>query len=144
MARPFAPALRRRGSSWSPLPMRIASFTSPTRSGRLLLTDRCPIAVGWREARKDSWLRCFLSRGYNVLTRTLLGTCVRDCDCALKVFRREVLAAILPETPGFFVNVEMLTRARQRGHAVAEAGVRHRPRLRGKSTVSLCDVPRTL
>ena len=46
------------------------------------LTDRCPIAVGWREARQDSCLRCFLSRGYNVLTRALLGTGVRDCDCA--------------------------------------------------------------
>ncbi len=112
---------------------------------RLLpLAERCPIAVGWREARKDSWLRCFLSGGYNVLTRTLLGSCVRDCDCALKVFRREALAAILPETAGFFVNVEMLARARQLGYEVAEAGVRHRPRVRGKSTVSLWDVPRTL
>ena len=46
------------------------------------LTDRGPIAVGWREARQDSRLRCFLSRGYNALTRTLLGTGVRDCDCA--------------------------------------------------------------
>jgi 4-amino-4-deoxy-L-arabinose transferase-like glycosyltransferase len=112
---------------------------------RLLpLLDDHPIAVGWREGRKDSWLRCFVSRGYNLLTRTLLGTCVRDCDCALKVFRRDALAAILPETNGFFVNVEMLTRARQLGYAVAEAGVRHRPRLRGKSTVSPRDIPRTL
>jgi dolichol-phosphate mannosyltransferase len=113
--------------------------------GRLLpLTDNYPIAVGWREARKDSWLRRFLSRGYNLLTRTLLGSCVRDCDCALKVFRRDALATILPETTGFFVNVEMLARARQLGYEVGEAGVRHRPRLRGKSTVSLLDVPRTL
>jgi dolichol-phosphate mannosyltransferase len=112
---------------------------------RLLpLTDRVPIAAGWREARQDSWLRCFVSRGYNLLTRTLLGTCVRDCDCALKVFHREALAAILPETKGFFVNTEMLTRARQLGLEVVEAGVRHRPRLRGKSTVSPRDVPRTL
>ncbi len=113
--------------------------------GRLLpLAERRPVAVGWREDRKDSRLRCLLSRGYNVLTRTLLGTCVRDCDCALKIFRRDALAAILPETNGFFVNVEMLTRARQLGYEVAEAGVRHRPRLRGKSTVSPRDVPRTL
>ena len=110
----------------------------------LSLTERGPIAVGWREARQDSRLRCLLSRGYNVLTRTLLGTGVRDCDCALKVFRREALPAILPESRGFFVNVEMLTRARRLGYDVAEAGVRHRPRLRGRSTVSLRDIPRTL
>jgi len=108
------------------------------------LTDRCPVAVGWREARQDSRLRCFLSRGYNVLTRALLGTGVRDCDCALKVFRRDALASILPEANGFFVNVEMLTRARQLGYEVAEAGVRHRPRVSGRSSVSPWDVPRTL
>src|SRR5205823_2805027 len=51
---------------------------------RLLpLTDRCPLAAGYREARQDPWHRCFLSRGYNLLTRALLGTRVRDCDCAL-------------------------------------------------------------
>ncbi len=110
----------------------------------LALAEHCPIAVGWREDRKDSRLRCLVSRGYNVLTRALLGTRVRDCDCALKVFRREALAAILPETNGFFVNVEMLTRARQLGYETAETGVRHRPRLRGKSTVSPRDIPRTL
>ena len=60
------------------------------------------------------------------------------------MFRRDALATILPETRGFFVNVEMLTRARQLGYPTAEAGVRHRPRLRGKSTVSFRDVPRTL
>jgi 4-amino-4-deoxy-L-arabinose transferase-like glycosyltransferase len=76
--------------------------------------------------------------------RLLLGTTVRDCDCALKVFRREVLADLLPETDGFFVNTEMLARARRQGYQVAEAGVRHRPRTRGRSTVSLYEIPRTL
>src|SRR5579884_1552676 len=38
----------------------------------------------------------------------------------------------------------MLTKARQHGLAVAEVGVRHRPRLRGQSKVSLREVPRTL
>ena len=50
------------------------------------------IAVGWRVDRKDPWRRRFLSRGYNLLARTFLGTGVRDVDCALKVFRREALA----------------------------------------------------
>ena len=60
------------------------------------------------------------------------------------MFRRDALTAILPETNGFFVNVEMLTRAASSATTTAEVGVRHRPRLRGKSTVSLRDVPRTL
>ena len=110
----------------------------------LSLTEHHPIAVGFRLDRKDPWSRRFFSWGYNVLVRTLLGTGVRDCDCALKVFRRDALMKLLPETQGFFVNTEMLTRARQLGYSVAEAGVRHRPRLRGASKVSLGDIPRTL
>jgi dolichol-phosphate mannosyltransferase len=105
---------------------------------RLLpLTDTHPVAVGYRQDRKDPWRRRFLSWGYNLLVRCLLGTRVRDCDCALKVFRREALPALRPETDGFFVNTEMLTKARQRGYHVAEVGVRHRPRLHGDSTVSM-------
>src|SRR6202011_5436962 len=65
-------------------------------------------------------------------------------DCALKVFRKDVLPELLPQSRGFFVNTEMLCRARQQGHEIAEVGVRHRPRLRGSSKVSLGDVPRTL
>jgi dolichol-phosphate mannosyltransferase len=55
-----------------------------------------------------------------------------------------VLAELLPDTRGFFVNAEMLARARQLGYDVAEVGVSHRPRLQGDSKVSLLDVPRTL
>lgn len=107
------------------------------------LARECPVAVGRRVDRKDPWRRRMLSRGYNLLARLFLGTGVRDCDCALKVFRRDALQYLLPETTGFFVNSEMLCRARQHGFAVAEVGVRHRPRRKGTSKVSLADVPRT-
>jgi dolichol-phosphate mannosyltransferase len=112
---------------------------------RLLpLTREADIAAGWRIDRKDPWQRRFFSWGYNRLAQFLLGTRVRDIDCALKVFRRGALDHLLPESRGFFVNTEMLTRARQLGLKVAERGVCHRPRSRGLSKVSLWDVPRTL
>jgi len=107
------------------------------------LTDEYLVVVGRRVDRKDPWRRRFLSWGYNLLARTFLGTGVRDCDCALKVFRREALAYLLPESHGFFVNTEMLCRARRFGWDIAEVGVRHRPRRRGTSKVSLTEVPRT-
>jgi dolichol-phosphate mannosyltransferase len=116
-----------------------------TDLGRMLpLTANVPIVVGYRRDRQDPWRRRFYSWGYNVLTRTLLGTRVRDCDCALKLFRRAVLDDLLPESRGFFVNTEMLTRARQRGYPLAELPVTHRPRLKGESKVSVREVPRVL
>lgn len=108
------------------------------------LTQRYPIAVGFRLDRQDPWRRRFFSWGYNRLVRFFLGTRVRDCDCALKVFQREALPYLLPRTSGFFVNAEMLCRARRLGLAVAEAGVRHRPRRLGASKVTLGDIPRIL
>jgi dolichol-phosphate mannosyltransferase len=113
-------------------------------AGLLALAEQFPLAVGYRVERQDSWRRRFFSWGYNALVRTLLGTGVRDCDCALKVFRKDVVPDVLPRTDGFFVNTEILTRARQLGYEVAEAPVRHRPRLSGCSKVSLWDIPRTL
>jgi dolichol-phosphate mannosyltransferase len=110
----------------------------------LPLTDQVPVAVGFRVGRQESWRRLFLAGGFNLVVRTLLGIRVRDCDCALKVFRREVLPGLMPQTNGFFVNAEMLTKARQQGIAVAEAGVRHRPRGAGVSKVSVWQVPRVL
>jgi dolichol-phosphate mannosyltransferase len=113
---------------------------------RLLpLTAEHGVAVGYRVGRQDPPKRRFLSWTYNTAVRALLGTRVRDVDCALKVYRREALAGLLPESAGFFVNTEMLARARQQGIRVAEAGVRHRPRAHGSSKVSAVrDVPRVL
>lgn len=107
------------------------------------LAAETPIVAGYRFDRKDPWKRRFFSWGYNRMARTLLGTRVRDVDCALKVFRREVLAQLLPESRGFFVNTEMMTRARQLGFPVVEVPVAHRPRASGESKVSLREIPRT-
>lgn len=106
------------------------------------LTGEFPVVVGYRVGRRDPWPRRFYSWGYNRLARFLLGTRVRDVDCALKVFRRDALARLLPRSRGFFVNTEMLTRARQLGLAVAEVPVAHRPRAAGVSKVSLREIPR--
>ncbi len=101
------------------------------------LTRDYDIACGYRIERQDSAVRRFCAQGYNVLARTLLGTRIRDCNCALKVFRREALEAVRIESDGFFVNAEILTRARQAGLSIVEVGVTHRPRCAGVSTVTL-------
>jgi dolichol-phosphate mannosyltransferase len=107
------------------------------------LADEYPIVAGYRLDRKDPWKRRFFSWGYNRMARTLLGTRVRDVDCALKVFRHATLAQLLPESRGFFVNTEMMTRARQLGVPVIEVPVTHRPRASGESKVSLREIPKT-
>ncbi len=113
--------------------------------GELLpLASRHDIVCGYRIGRQDPAYRRFLSWGYNRLISLLLGSRVRDCDCALKIFRRDAAARVLPESDNFFANTEMLWRANRHGLDIAEAGVHHRPRRLGHSKVSMTDVPRTL
>ena|SRR5437588_6000647 len=110
----------------------------------LPLTRRHDVICGYRMDRQEGRRRRFFSWGYNILVKLLLGSALRDIDCALKIFHRDQLQAILPECDNFFVNTEMLTRARLQGLSIVEVGVRHRRRAAGKSKVSLLDIPRTL
>jgi dolichol-phosphate mannosyltransferase len=110
----------------------------------LPLTETFDLVCGYRLDRQDSARRRFLSWGYNQLVAALLGSPVRDIDCALKVFRAEALREIMPACDNFFVNTEMLAKARQCELKITELGVRHRARAAGESKVSLGAVPRTL
>jgi len=107
----------------------------------VMLSKDYSIVCGYRIDRKDTFLRRFYSSGYNALVRTLLGTRVRDCDCALKLMRRETLASLPIITDGFLVNAVLLTKARQQEISVVEVGVSHRPRAAGESKVSIAHIP---
>ena len=102
----------------------------------VLLAKHHDIACGYRIDRQDPWRRKLYSQVYNALVRLLLGTGVRDCDCAFKLFRRELVQSLPLKTDGFFVNAELLAQARLRGKSIVEVGVTHRPRTHGQSTVS--------
>lgn len=110
----------------------------------LLLARRYDVVCGYRIDRKDSFLRCLYSRVYNAMVRTLLGTGVRDVDCALKVFRRDAMSQIKISGNGFLVNSEMLVQAHRHGMSVVEVGVSHRPRTAGQSTVSIHHIPKVI
>ncbi len=113
-----------------------------TELDRLVMLSRdYQIVTGYRIDRQDPWLRRMYSAGYNALVRNLLGTRVRDCDCALKLFHREVIAQLPITTDGFLINAEMLSRARQLDLSIVEVGVSHRPRAGGESKVSVFEIP---
>ncbi len=110
----------------------------------LPLAEQFDIVSGYRIDRKDPVKRRFFSWGYNTLVQLLMGSRIRDIDCALKIYHRDTLQQILPEADNFFANTEMLTKARSRDFSVVDVGVRHRPRAAGESKVSLWDIPETL
>jgi dolichol-phosphate mannosyltransferase len=102
------------------------------------------VLVGFRVYRYDAPIRGIMSWGYNLLVGMLFRVRVRDVDCAFKVFRREVLEKIDIETTGFFVDTELVAKARKWNFRIIEKGVRHYPRVAGETTVRPGDVIRTL
>ena len=102
------------------------------------------VVVGFRVYRYDTVLRSLLSWCYNRLVTVLFRVRVRDVDCAFKLFRAEVLDKLTIESTDFFVDTELVAKARKWNFRIAEKGVRHYPRLHGETTVRASDVPATL
>jgi glycosyltransferase involved in cell wall biosynthesis len=110
----------------------------------LPLMSAADVALGFRVYRYDAVLRCILSWMYNRLVGVLFRVRVRDVDCSFKLMRREVLERIDLETTDFFIDTELVAKARKWNFRIVEKGVRHYPRMAGQSTVRPGDIPRTL
>lgn len=110
----------------------------------LPLMDEWDLIVGFRVYRYDTVLRSMLSWIYNRIVRVLFRVRVRDVDCAYKLFRREVLEKIVIESDDFFVDAELVAKARKWNFRLLEKGVRHYPRIAGETTVRASDIPETL
>ena len=110
----------------------------------LPLIQDCDIVNGFRIYRFDPLTRLVLSWGFNLLVRIVFRIKVRDIDCAFKLFRREVFDKVTIESKKFFVDAEVLAKARHYGFRMKEIGVRHYPRPAGRSTVRPSHIPSTL
>lgn len=93
------------------------------------------LVCGFRIYRYDPLTRLFLSWGFNLLVRIIFRIRVRDIDCAFKLFRRSIFDKIKIESQRFFVDAEVLAKARYHKFSMTELGVRHYPRTAGNSTV---------
>jgi len=92
------------------------------------------IVTGYRRNRQDPAHRRLNALGWNTLTRFVLGTGVRDVNCAFKVFRRGVFEQIAINSEGALINAEVFGKARRLGMAVHEVPVTHLPRQFGTQT----------
>jgi len=106
--------------------------------------DAYDIVIGFRKKRQDSLKRKFLSWGYNMLVRLIFNFYVTDIDCAFKIFRKRIFDKITIESQYYFVNTEILAKARRFGFSIKEVGVSHFPRYEGESKVGFLEIPITL
>jgi dolichol-phosphate mannosyltransferase len=106
------------------IPALIAALADPRQPANLQLL------AGWRNKRKDTWIRKLSSKVANGVRSTLLKDNTPDTGCGLKLFSRETFLAL----PNFdhmhrFLPALVL----RNGGAVISVTVNHRPRERGDS-----------
>ena len=90
--------------------------------------------IGYRIRRRDPFHRIFIARTYNAIVSVLFALRVRDIDCAMKLFRREVFDGLPLTSEGPFLSAELLIKLRARGARLAQVGVTHYPRAAGTNT----------
>jgi glycosyltransferase involved in cell wall biosynthesis len=90
--------------------------------------------IGYRIKRRDPPHRIFIAKTYNAIVSALFGLRVRDIDCAMKLFRREVFDGLRLDTDSPFLSAELLIKLRARGDRFAQVGVNHYPRAAGTNT----------
>lgn len=110
----------------------------------LPLIEGADLVAGFRVYRFDPLPRLVVSWAYNRLVRVLFRVPVRDVDCSFKLMRRERLDRLVLMSDDFFIDTEIVARARKWNWRIKEVGVRHYPRRKGKTTVKAGDIPRTL
>ena len=92
------------------------------------------VVIGYRIRRRDPIHRIFIAKTYNALVSVAFGLRVRDIDCAMKLFRREVFEGLRLDADGPFLSAELLIKLRARGVRIAQVGVNHYPRAAGTNT----------
>jgi cellulose synthase/poly-beta-1,6-N-acetylglucosamine synthase-like glycosyltransferase len=113
----------------------------PDDIGRLIrAADRyeADVVCGYRFDRTvEGTRRGLQSHAYNILVRSLLPVHVRDVNFACKLFRREVLEAVVPEleSDGPFIDVELVARCSNHGFRIVQVGVDYFPRFAATSTL---------
>ena len=110
----------------------------------LSLIEGNDIVVGYRQNRKDPQYRIWLSKGYNLLVRILFGLKLKDIDCSFKLFKRTALKKITIESNGYFIDTEIMVKAKKQGLIINEFGVKHLPRSFGVSKVKIKHIFLTL
>ena len=92
------------------------------------------VVIGYRIRRRDPPHRIFIAKTYNAIVSAGFGLRVRDIDCAMKLFRREVFDGLPLTTDSPFLSAELLIKLRARGTRIAQVGVTHHPRAAGTNT----------
>ena len=88
---------------------------------------------GYKLERHDPRHRIWIGKIYNFCARLLFGIRIRDIDCDYRLIRRDLIERIHLTSTSGTICVELVRKLEMTGCGVVEVGVRHYPRMYGKS-----------
>ena len=88
---------------------------------------------GYKLERNDPAHRIWIGNVYNFCARLLFRIRIRDIDCDYRLIRRSLLEKVHLASTSGTICVELVRKLETSGCRVAEVGVRHYPRLHGRS-----------
>ena len=101
-----------------------------------LLAEMAPGVVlvnGYKLERNDPRHRIWIGNAYNLFARLLFRVRIRDIDCDFRLIRGETLRGLRLQSTSGTICVELVRKLELSGGRVVEVGVRHYPRLHGRS-----------
>ncbi|HEX9056909.1 MAG TPA: glycosyltransferase family 2 protein [Ktedonobacterales bacterium] len=90
--------------------------------------------LGYRQHRRDPFLRHVNAWGWNLLVSLLFGLRARDVDCAFKLYDTNLVRVADVQAEGAMVNTEMLVKLSKLGVPFVQVPVHHYARQHGSST----------
>lgn len=106
--------------------------------------DSFDILLGYRYCRHDPFYRLIISWCYNFLVSLIFNLRVKDVNAAFKIFHRYVFKDIDIKSDEFFVDAEIIAKARHNNYTIFERPVRHFYRQQGNTTINYRHVISTL
>ncbi|MCP4358960.1 MAG: glycosyltransferase family 2 protein [Chloroflexi bacterium] len=99
--------------------------------------NQADLVVGYRQPRRDPFMRRLNGKGWSGLVTLLFGYTARDIDCAFKLMHRQIVDHLRDElqSGGATFSAEFLVRAKRTGFRIIEVPIHgHRPRVAGNPT----------
>ena len=91
---------------------------------------------GLRMNRYGGLVRAVISKIYNCLIRLMFNCSIKDINGGPKIFTRNFYETVKPQSKDFFIDAEILIKAKENNFSVIEVPVVSLARKRGRSTVS--------
>ena len=97
------------------------------------MADDVGLVNGYKLERADPWRRVVIGNIYNRFARLIFRIRLSDIDCDFRLIRRSLLDEMRLSSTSGTICVELVRKLELSPYRVMEVGVRHYPRLHGRS-----------